>query len=105
MQRRGLRFSAGTQFHLINARQRERTFRTGTGIKCPGNLRWIVITQVPREAIHSLVSRNRLGALDAIGPFRRLFALLLFFAGEMTIDILDAGGKVVRHLSSKEKKE
>src|SRR2546430_7581708 len=55
MERRSLRFTADSQFYLIITGQRQRTLRTGAGVKRAGNLDRIVVTQVPCESIHSFV--------------------------------------------------
>src|SRR5713101_6683007 len=78
MQRRGLAFAGDGQLHLVLARQSERTFRPIAGIERTGDLHRIIVTQVPRKAVHAFVYGNSFRALDAIGPFRRL--LTSFFS-------------------------
>ena len=86
MQRRSLRFAADNQLHLIITGQRQRTLGSSARIKCAGNLDRIVVTQVPRESIHSFIGWNRFHALDAIRPFWRLFAFFFLFAGKVPDD-------------------
>src|SRR2546430_10750580 len=86
MGRRSLRFTADSQFYLIITGQRQRTLRTGAGVKRAGNLDRIVVTQVPCESIHSFVRWNRFHALDAIRPFWGLLAFFFLFAGKVPDD-------------------
>src|SRR5213080_311258 len=80
MQRNRLRFAADGQFHLIITRQGQRSPRADAKVKRAGYLYGIIVTQVPGEPVHSFVWWNRLRALDAIRPLRRLLAFFFLFA-------------------------
>ena len=86
MQRRSLRFAADGQLHLVIAGQGEGSFWSVAGIKCSGNLYWIIVAQIPCEPVHPFVSWNCLRALDPIRPFRWLLTLSFLFAGKMPDD-------------------
>ncbi len=86
MQRRSLRFSADSQFHLIIARQRERALGAVPGIKRARDLNRVIVTQIPCEPVHAFVGWNRFHALDAVRPFRRLLAFFFLLAGKMPDD-------------------
>src|SRR5215475_14720186 len=86
MQRRSLRFAADSQFHLVIPRRNERSSGSDARVKRTGYLNGIIEAQVPCEAVHSFICRNCFGPLDAIGPFRRLFAFFFFLAGKVPDD-------------------
>src|SRR5438034_6649331 len=83
MQRRRLRLAAHSYFHLIITRRSERSSRSDARVKRTGYLNRIIVAQVPREAVHPFICGNGFWPLDAIWPFRRLFAFFFLFAGEM----------------------
>src|SRR5438094_896314 len=83
MQRRRLRLAAHSYFHLIITRRSERSSRSDAGVKRTGYLNRIIVAQVPRETVHPLICGNCFWPLDAIRPFRRLFAFFFLFAGKM----------------------
>src|SRR5437762_14134473 len=87
MQRNRLRFAADGQFHLIITRQGQRSPRADAKVKRAGYLYGIIVTQVPGEPVHSFVWWNRLRALDAIRPLRRLLAFFFLFARKMPDDL------------------
>src|SRR5947207_14123389 len=84
MQRNRLRFAADGQFHLIITRQGQRSPRADAKVKRAGYLYGIIVTQVPGEPVHSFVWWNRLRALDAIRPVRRLLAFFFLFVIKMS---------------------
>src|SRR3954468_22873722 len=83
MQRRSLRFSDNSQFHLVITRRSERTSRSDAGVEGTWYLNGILIAQIPCEAVHPLIGGNCFWSLGAGRAFRPLFACFFFFAGKM----------------------
>src|SRR5205814_9350987 len=86
MQRCSLRLSANIQFHLVIARRSERSPRSEAGVEGTWYLNGILIAQIPWETVHPLICGNCFWSLDAIRPFRRLFAFFFLPAGKMPDD-------------------
>src|SRR5438067_2092945 len=83
MEWRRLGFSRDSQFHLIIARQGERSAGAFAGIKSARGFDWIIIMKVPGETVHPFHGRNGSRGLDLVGPFGWLIVLFLFLARKM----------------------
>src|SRR5882757_821312 len=98
MQRRSPRLAASSQFYLVITGRGERSSWPDAGVKRTGYLNGIIVAQVPCEAVHPFICRNCLRSLDAIRPFRRLFALFFLFAGKVPDDFARSIQNVERDL-------
>ena len=64
--------------------ERDRPARRQPGIERARNLRWIVVAQIPREAVHALRRRQCIHRMHLVRPFRRLLGRLRLDAREMS---------------------
>ncbi len=76
-------FVAQAQTQLILAGRDYGSARRFTLIERAGNLRRIVVAQIPNHAIHAGMRRDQIAGYDLIRPLRRLHFLVGFRAGEM----------------------